>query len=74
MRSPEQIVDATKRHTSKRSAEYWRGVLDVLRFRMGGVRIQCPYREGTAQFDAYFAGNVRGHYVWWDMAEEAEPQ
>jgi hypothetical protein len=64
MGGPEQIVDATLACGNKRSAEYRRGMLDVLRFRLQGVRIECPYREGTAQFDAYFSGNDRGHAVW----------
>lgn len=62
--TPEAIIEAAKRHGDKRSAEYWRGALDVLRFRMQAARIQCPYREGTVQFDAYFAGNDRGHALW----------
>lgn len=64
MNTPEAIVDVAKRNGDKRSAEYWRGALDVLRFRIEAVRIQCPYPEGTAQFDAYFSGNERGHALW----------
>lgn len=68
MNTPEAIVDAAKRYGDKRSAEYWRGALDVLRFRMHAERIQCPYREGTVQFDAYFSGNDRGHVLWRERA------
>lgn len=60
----ERIVDGVLVIGTKRSAEYRRGMLDVLRFRLEGVPIECPYREGTSQFDAYFAGNDRGHAVW----------
>lgn len=61
---PDEIVDQVLAHGTKRSAEYRRGMLDVLRFRLEHQPIQCPYREGTSQFDAYFAGNDRGHAVW----------
>lgn len=61
MKTPEQIVADAKQVGDRRSAEYWRGVLDVLRYRVHGERIECPYQEGTVQFDAYFAGNDRGH-------------
>lgn len=64
MDTPEQIVEAAKAHGSKRSVEYWRGALDVLRFHVEGVRIDCPFREGTVQFDAYFSGNHCGHALW----------
>jgi len=68
----DQIVDGVLAIGTRRSAEYRRGMLDVLRFRLDGERIQCPYREGTPQFDAYFAGNDRGHAVWRAM-QRAEP-
>lgn len=68
----DQIVDGVLAFGTKRSAEYRRGMLDVLRFRLDGERLQCPYREGTPQFDAYFAGNDRGHAVWRGM-QQAEP-
>lgn len=70
MPTPEQIVERAKAYGSRRSLEYWRGVLDVLRFRMEGDRIECPFREGTVQFDAYFAGNDRGHALWRQMQHE----
>lgn len=68
----DQIVDGVLAIGTKRSAEYRRGMLDVLRFRLEGEGIQCPYREGTPQFDAYFAGNDRGHAVWRAM-QQTEP-
>lgn len=61
MKTPEQIADQALAHGNRRSPEYRRGLLDVLRYRLQGQRICCPYGEGTAQFDAYFAGNSRGH-------------
>lgn len=62
--TPESITAATLATGTKRSAEYRAGLLDVLKFKMRGERIECPYRPGTAQFDAYFAGNTRGFAVY----------
>lgn len=70
MRTPEQIVEQALALGSRRSAEYRSGALDVLRFRLEGRRICCPFREGTAQFDAYFAGNDRGHVLWRELKEQ----
>ncbi len=71
MHTPDQIVDGALAVGNRRSPEYRRGMLDVLRFRLEGLRIECPYKDGTAQFDAYFAGNARGHAEW--RALTAEP-
>lgn len=54
-----QLIAASLAGTP-RSPEYRRGIEDVLRFKIEGKRIVCPFREGTAQFDAYFSGNDRG--------------
>lgn len=62
--TPDEIVDQVLARGTRGSAEYRRGMLDVLRFRLEREPIQCPYRAGTPQFDAYFAGNDRGHAVW----------
>jgi hypothetical protein len=55
-----------------RSLEYQRGMAAVLRYRARGVRIPCPYRLGTAEADAYFSGNERGHALWRKMRESGE--
>ena len=73
MTTPEQIVDSVLAIGTKRSTEYRRGILDVLRFRLVGDPIQCPYRESTPQFDAYFAGSDRGHAVWRTLQEAEKP-
>jgi hypothetical protein len=62
--TPETITAAALAYGDKRSAEYRAGLLDVLKFKLRGERIQCPYRAGTAQFDAYFAGNAHGFDVY----------
>lgn len=69
--SPEAIADKVLAHGDKRSQEYRLGLIDVLRFRLHGKRIQCPYAAGTSQFDAYFAGNDRGHFQWRLMVDGA---
>ncbi|MBS0353734.1 MAG: helix-turn-helix transcriptional regulator [Proteobacteria bacterium] len=67
--SPEAIADKVLAIGDKRSAEYRLGLVDVLAFRLEGKRIQCPYKAGTPEFDAYFAGNDRGHFQWRLMVE-----
>lgn len=67
--SPEVIADKVLAIGDKRSAAYRRGLVDVLAFRLEGTRIQCPYQPGTSEFDAYFAGNERGHFQWRLMVE-----
>ncbi len=69
--SPEAIADKVLAHGDKRSSEYRLGLIDVLRFRLHGKRIHCPYAAGTSQFDAYFAGNDRGHFQWRLMVDGA---
>lgn len=73
--SPEAIADKVLAIGDKRSAAYRCGLVDVLAFRLEGTRIQCPYQPGTSEFDAYFAGNERGHFQWRLMVEgEWKPQ
>lgn len=73
--SPEVIADKVLAIGDKRSAAYRRGLIDVLAFRLEGKRIHCPYEAGTSEFDAYFAGNERGHFQWRLMVEgEWKPQ
>lgn len=62
--TPESIAAAALATGTARSAEYRAGLLDVLKFKLRGEPIHCPHRPGTAQFDAYFAGNARGFAVY----------
>jgi hypothetical protein len=62
--TPESITAAALATGTPRSAEYRAGLLDVLKFKLQGEPIQCPHRAGTAQFDAYFAGNRHGFDVY----------
>jgi hypothetical protein len=68
--TPEAITDATLSHGDKRSREYRAGLLDVLKLKLQGIRIECPYRAGTAEFDAYFSGNDRGFSVWRQLEKQ----
>lgn len=61
---PESIAAAALAVGTKRSAEYRAGLLDVLKFKLRGERIHCPYQEGSASFDAYFSGNRHGFDVY----------
>jgi hypothetical protein len=71
-----QMIDNAMKHGTPRSKEYRRGIEDVLKLKLGGQPIRCPFAPGTAQFDAYFAGNDRGHAIYRveaeRQAEEAE--
>ena len=45
-----------------RSQAYKNGVRAALRFRLGeSDRVRCTYTEGSAEFDAFFAGTEEGH-------------
>lgn len=66
-----ELTDTALKHGTPRSPEYRRGIEDVLRLKFGGHPIRCPFQPGTAQFDAYFAGNDRGHAIY---REEAQRQ
>jgi len=47
-----------------RSKPYREGVMDALRFRLGEIEhIQCPYPQGSVEFDAYFAGVDEGIFA-----------
>lgn len=47
-----------------RSSEYKSGVRAALAFRFNKESINCPYKTGTAQADAFFAGVTEGHAIW----------
>lgn len=47
-----------------RSTEYKAGVRAALAYRIDGARIPQPYGAGTAQDDAYHAGQLEGHAIW----------
>jgi len=47
-----------------RSDEYKAGVRAVLKFRIDGTPISRPFKIGSAQDDAYYAGHAEGHAIW----------
>lgn len=65
-----QLIDVALKHDTPRSAEYRRGIEAVLRLKFGGQPIRCSFQPGTAQFDAYFAGNDRGHAIYRAEAQQ----
>lgn len=60
----EQIVDERLKSGDPRSRQYREGMLAVLLFKFLGTRIDCPYKSGSVDADAYFHGNDRGHHEW----------
>ena len=46
-----------------RSSAYKLGVLAKLRLVLQRERLVCPYAQGSAEFDAYFAGAEEGSLI-----------
>lgn len=66
---PESFIDAIMNKTfpqgrDPRSDEYKAGVRAQLARLIEGTPLRYPYRMGTAQADAYFAGMDEGRDVW----------
>ena len=53
-----------------RSEAYKLGCLHALMRRVAGMKTSCPFRPGTAEFDAYYAGNDEGLAIWRNYQEE----
>lgn len=47
-----------------RSKSYQAGVLDTLNFKESGTELKHPFEPGSAESDAWFAGNTEGHALW----------
>jgi hypothetical protein len=60
----ERIADEALRYGDPRSPEYRLGVIDCLCRRTIGHAAPLPFRMGTCQADAYWAGYDRGWAVW----------
>ena len=58
------IEVAASRPRDPRSAEYWAGARAVLSYRINRTPIRRLYAAGTAQDDAFDAGQVEGHAIW----------
>jgi hypothetical protein len=65
-----EVIDALMRETfnagrAPRSAPYKHGVRFVLEFKLDGVAFRdLPYPEGTAESDAFFAGQTEGWEIY----------
>ncbi len=47
----------------RRSSAYKEGVLAKLRLVLQSERMVCPYAQGSAEFDAFFAGADEGTWI-----------
>lgn len=56
---------------SPRSPEYRAGARAALAYRIEGTPIQRPYAAGTAQDDAFDAGQAEGPAIWRRAKPEA---
>ena len=66
MIDPDALVSAAfSTPRTPRSPEYKAGILALLRRRCGQAEdCTCPYREGTAAADAWYAGISEGHSLF----------
>jgi hypothetical protein len=58
------VADAFAASRMPRSDEYRYGVRALLEFRALGGRLTCPYDQGGARADAWFAGVEEGKAMW----------
>lgn len=58
------MADAFDRPRTLRSDAYKRGVRAVLEKRLNAAAFSIPYQPGTAEFDAFGAGNDEGNFIW----------
>jgi hypothetical protein len=57
------VEDAFPPGTPPRSEEYKQGMSAFFLFSLAGEKITCPYTEGRADFDAFFAGVDAGRAI-----------
>ncbi|MDP3816202.1 hypothetical protein [Pseudomonas sp.] len=67
----QKLADKILEHGDRRSAAYREGMIAVIKRRIDDSPVQAPYAAGTVEFDAYFAGNERGHNEWRNALIEA---
>lgn len=63
----EQLMNAAFRDNptrTPRSGAYQLGVRSLLEHRARLARLACPYRAGTAEFDAFYSGVDEGNTIW----------
>jgi hypothetical protein len=65
----ELMAEAFAPGRDPRSPEYKAGVRSILDWRINGAQPALPYALGTAQADAYFAGQEEGGAIWRSLRE-----
>lgn len=69
MTTVQQLFDAAfapERYRDPRSSAYKNGVMAGLQFRINHVKPVLPYKLGTAEADAWFAGTDEGNRIGGD--------
>jgi hypothetical protein len=66
------MTAAFGRPRNPRSKEYTDGSRALLERKVNSVPLKCPYRMGTVQADAWFAGTDEGHLIWRDFQSSTQ--
>jgi len=61
---------AFDRPRDPRSDAYKLGVRELLANRVLGAPFRCPYKQGTAEADAFYAGSDEGRLIWRQREED----
>lgn len=56
-----------------RSEAYMLGVRELLNCKARNIRLVCPYRMGTTEADAFYAGTDEGHCIWLAHMDARQP-
>lgn len=67
----QQLANKLLEHGDRRSEPFLQGLIAVLRNRIEDVVTLNPYEPGSVEFDAFHAGNIRGHNEWRNALIEA---
>ena len=68
----ELLASAFAPGRNKRSTAYVLGAADSLQFKLSGKPMACPFQEGSAEFDAFFAGVIEGRAIYVEAFKEAK--
>lgn len=60
----QKLIDKLLEGGDARSAVFRQGLTDALKRRVDNLDVAHPYREGSVEYDAYFAGCHRGNNEW----------
>lgn len=75
MKTAQQLFDAAFDPATcrdPRSPAYKAGVLAALKFRLKEATLSRPYRVGTAECDAWFAGSDEGFAIYARTLEDGQ--